>query len=137
MGEVNVNVSKDLIEPIVRAEISAAIVRGLEGKEQMIGMIVSRVLSDKVNSEGKKDSYSHHNDTTMLEWLCQNMIREAAKAALATYIAEQKPRIEAELKKQLVKQQTGLATALVSGLSDCLKQDWRISLKVGLELPKE
>lgn len=136
-GEVNVNVSSDLIMPIIQAKIEAGIVEALRqsGSEGLIEQVVCKVLHRKVSCDGSVSNYSSDNRYDYLAILCQKGIAEAAngaiKAVLDSRKAEVQAAIEAELKKHAT--QTKLARALVDGVCGIFADFRTVHFSVGKE----
>ncbi len=135
MTGMTVQVDPGLVEPIVRAEIEAAIVTQLQKNENLIPKLVQAALADKVNERGVKGQYNSDNRYLFIDVLCRDAIQEAARAAMKEYIEEHKEALKAELARQLrEKTTTGeLARIFVESLAGALSAGWRFEVKV--ELP--
>lgn len=135
---VNINVSQDLILPIIQAKIEAGIIEALHqsGNGQgLIEQVVHQVLHRKVQYDGSVSSYSSDNRHDYLAILCQKGITEAAngaiKAVLESRRAEVQAAIEAELKKHAT--QTKMAKALIDGVCDIFTHFRAVKFCVGKE----
>jgi len=135
MAGMTLQVDKCLVEPVIKAQIQAAIVRELGQTERLVEKVVAQALTVKVNSEGKHSKSSYRNEFTYLNWLTGDVIRRAAKEAIREYIEEVRDEIKVEVAKQIRKRSNDFATALVSGLADALKASWRFDVKVGFDSP--
>jgi hypothetical protein len=126
---VDLKIDEKIIGPIVEQQIASAIVAQLGDPSILIQKMVAAALSQKVNSEGKVDSYSHSNKFTFMEIAAGNMIREAAKSALAKVVAESQPLIEKAVADELKRSPKKTAAALVSAFSELASNTnaWRAS----------
>mgnify|MGYP001570774473 CR=1 FL=1 len=88
MSGLNISVDPNLVEPIVRAEIEAAIVAQLNNVPDLVAKLVQAAMADKVDEHGKKGNYSGDNKYLFIDVLCRNAIQSAAKEAMAQYISE-------------------------------------------------
>lgn len=130
----SINMPDNLIKPIIEAEIKAAIIRQLGNSEALIGEVVKRALNMKVDRDGKECSYGDFN---LLEMLLQRTIRNVAKEAMEEWVKEKHPQIKKQLADELSKRKTGLASLLVDGLANAIKDPWRLNVKCCLQNDKD
>lgn len=116
MSDVNLSISQEIVKPIIDAKISAAIVAALGDESKMIETVVGTVLGMKVNSEGKRDNYEHHNKTTLVEHLCLKEIKAATESAIKEYFVSHGDLIKKAMKKYLDKNTGAIAQEFVKGL---------------------
>ena len=62
---------------LAKQAISAHILKGFASSPELITQIVAGALTRKVNSEGKVDSYPHHNTHSFLQFVTEDLIRKA------------------------------------------------------------
>jgi hypothetical protein len=132
MSGMTVNVDKELVEPIVRAEIEAAIVCQLQNTENLIPNLVTAALSDKVDERGKKSQYRSSNKYLYIDILCRDAIKDASREAMKEYIEENTEKLALEVKKQIRKSEAELARIFVDGLVGSLKSSWNFKIDVRL-----
>jgi len=134
---VNINVSQDLILPIIQAKIEAAIIEALHqtGSQGLIERVVVEALHRKVSCDGSVSSYSSDNRFDYLTILCQKGIGEAANGALKAVLESRKAEVQAAIEVELKKQatQTKLATALVDGVCGIFADFRTVKFYVGKE----
>lgn len=133
MTGLNISVDKELVEPIVRAEISAAIIQQLEGNANLIPALIEAALVEKVNDTGHRGQYSSDRKHLFIDVLCKDAIQAAAKEAMKEYLEENHEKLKVEIKKQLRKSEAELAGLFVDGLVSGLQSRWNFS--VGIKLP--
>lgn len=124
---MRLDIEQEMIEPIVRDHIAAAIVSQIGDPEDLIRRMVNLALSAKVASDGKVSKYSSDNKFDFIEALCGKAIREAATEAIQRIVEEQKPAIEAAIVKQLQSRPKQTAAAIVAGFVESASSKYRIS----------
>jgi len=137
MSDLSIQVSQELIRPIIEAKIQAAIVCELEKERNLIPQMVQAALNTKVDCKGNVSSYSSDNKYTYIERLCNEAIQKTAKESLKDYLEENIPNLKKELKIQLEKQSNNMAEVFIKGVIDCLESNWRFDCHVNLSNPKE
>lgn len=125
-------VDKEMVEPIIREQIAAAVVAQLGDTEELIRRMVNVVLSKKVDSDGNVSNYSSANKFTLIESLAGKAIRSAAKEALEQIIREQKPAIEKAVRDHLQRAPKRTASAIVN--SFCSNAESKYSMKINFEV---
>ena len=130
--QVDIKISQDLVKPIIEAKIQQAIAEGLNSSNQMIEAVASRILTTKVSVDGTKSRYSSDNKYTYMEYLSQDIITTAAKAALAEWVETRKKEIKECLYKQmsLKKNANILVQAVMNGLVESTKCKYRFSMNI-------
>ena len=140
VDEVNVQISRELIKPIIEAKIQAAIISELRNIDDLIPKFVEAALVRyKVNEEGEQSKYSGDNKYSFIEAMCQRTIQQAAREAFAEYIKERQPQIKAEFTKVLKtqKHQKAVVRAMVDGLETCVEKDWRFVFNAKFETMRD
>jgi polyribonucleotide nucleotidyltransferase len=132
MAGMTLNVDEGLVQPIIEAEIQAAIVRQLESAQNLIPKLVQAALNQKVNAEGKVTSSSYDSKYSYIEVLCNQAIQKAAQEGMKKYIEDSLPIIQAEVEKQIRSQTRNIAKTFVEGLAESIKTEWRFSVTVKL-----
>ena len=138
--EVNVQISKELIKPVIEAKIQAAIISELRNIDDLIPKFVEAALVRyKVNEKGEQDKYSSYNKYSFIEAMCQRTIQQAAKDAFAEFIQERQPQIKAEFMKilQTQKHQKAVVKAMVDGLVGCVEKSWRFVFDAKFETMRD
>ena len=133
MSGLNISVDPNLVEPIVRAEIEAAIVAQLNNVPDLVAKLVQAAMADKVDENGRKGRYSSDDKYLFIDILCRNAIQNAAREAMKQYITDHSAELQDEIRKQIEKQKSGLAKAFVESLVGAVKVDWRFNVGIGLD----
>ena len=129
-SKVQVQITEDLVQPIIQAKIEAAIVSALADEKGLVEKTVAAALSQKVDSEGKVNSSDYQNKQTRVEYLSVQLVQQAAKDALARWVSENQKQIEKAMYEELSRksQTSKLVKAILAGLVDSTKSQWRFDV---------
>jgi hypothetical protein len=108
-------IPKDVIEPIIQAQISAAVLAALQPTGRVLEQAVSAVMQTKVDSEGKPERYSGHGKP-WIDWVVADCIQKSARSAIEQFLTEQQKVIRASIAKQLTARNSPLAKQLIEGM---------------------
>lgn len=128
-------IPNSVLEPYIKQAISTAITAALGDGAKLVEMAVQQALSQKVNSEGKVDSYSSYNTHQLVEVIARNKIQEIARDVVGQMAEGMRPKIKEAIEKQLKTKHTAIAQVLVDSLISSLTSKW--SVNVAIEAPKE
>jgi len=127
----NIVLSKDLIEPIVRAQLQASIVSALGRADQLVGQVVQTVMNQKVDSDGKPSQYG--SATPLISWMADKAIKEAALEAIKEWFADHRDEIKAQIVDAMKKNQKGMAEAYVLSLANAISAQHRSDITIRFE----
>lgn len=135
MSGPTLNIPQDVINPIIQANISAAILSAMGDGSKVMANAIATVLSTKVDpNSGNLSSYSSNNTTPWIDWMLGQAIRESAKAAIVEYMAGQQEAVKKQLAAELSKKNSPLAKTLVeamaTGMADARALSYSISVAV-------
>lgn len=135
---MTLQVSKELILPVIEQKIQSAIVAELSGDtaNRLIASITERVLTQKVNSEGTPDSYGYSSSKTYIQWLCEGAIKECARGAVKRWAEANKEKLEKVFASELQKRNAGMAKAMMDGIEKCMTASWSFTVNVGFNSEK-
>lgn len=112
MGDIaNITLSKDLIEPIVRAQLQASITAALGRSDLLVAQVVQTLMNQKVDSNGSPSTYS--SSEPLITWMANKAIKEAAAEAIKEWFAENKEAMKNHLRASIQKNAKGMAEAFV------------------------
>jgi hypothetical protein len=139
MSEVNVSIGQDLIKPIIEAKVQAAITQAVESEKDLVTKFIARSLEVRVDKNGKRNRYEYENKYTMLEYMCYETLKDCAREAIKSWVEDNKSEVRKALTAQLktTRTTTALAKSIIDGMTNCVKSDWRMSVKVNLETIKD
>lgn len=115
MSDLNIAVSKELVQPIIEAKIHAAIVGELNRSGEYIEAAVTRALSQKVDGQGKPTDSPYYK-TKFVEYVCIKAIQDAAKTAIQEYVQQNQEKVNAAVKKVIAKQTDAMAVRFVESI---------------------
>jgi hypothetical protein len=129
MSNPTLQIPKDIIEPIIQAEITRSIVEAMGPKQAVMQHAIASILNMSVDSDGKPSSY---NGRPWIDWIIGKEIREAATAAIVEHLAAHGEAIKKQLAAEMAKKNSPLVKQLVEGMvgamthPDALK--WRLNV---------
>ena len=130
MSDLNLSISKELIEPIIREKIHAAVIEAFGGSTIMLDKVIDAALNIKVDNKGNSSGYS--SDIPFIQWFCREAIMDCAKQALKEFVDEQKPAITEAVKRQLTKSRNAVARSFVDGLAASINNQYLLTVKISL-----
>ena len=126
MADPTFQIPREVIEPIVQAQVSAAVIAALGSQADLIASAVGRVLNQKVDSEGKSGGYGA--DTSWVQWMMNNCLRKACQKAIEEAMTVHQEKVRAAIVSQLTgarsKLLNELATSMVRGASAAVNSKW-------------
>ena len=134
---LNIEVSQDLIRPIIETKIRLAIHEALgRDPQQLVDAIVKQAMDCKVDEKGNVNSSSYCNKYNYLEAMVRIAIREEAKTALQEVIDEQRPAIREAVKRTIMgaRGASKIATAVVAGIAESVQCKYSSTMRVELSL---
>lgn len=129
-AKIEMQLPDSVVQPIIESEVQAAIVRALEGKEELLRIGIANALQMRVDKKGEVSRYDSDNKVPSLEWLASDAVRRCAIEAVREWAEKQRPAIVAEVVKQLERKKKTLARLMVAGFSESLKSDFRLNVSV-------
>lgn len=123
MSDPTFQIPKDVIEPIIRAQVASAVATALGDRSSIIEAAVGSVLNAKVDSEGKPDKYGYDRSITWIQWLMNDCVRRATMDAIHAAMTGQREKIKAAITKELTNAKSPLIRKLVEAMADNLAAD--------------
>ena len=131
MGDIaKIELSKDLIEPIVRAQLQASITAALGRADMLVAEVVNTVMNQKVDSDGKPSNYSY--STPLITWMADKAIKEAAMEAIKEWFAENRDEMKKHLRAAIAKNAKGLAESFVLSMSKAAECSYSTNVTIAL-----
>lgn len=123
---------KELIEGIVQTQVSAAVSAALVDKDSLLRVAVTKVLTQKVDQNGKPSSYS--SATQYVDWLMNDMLKKVVQRTLEAEFSKHEKLIKEQIASQLSKKNSPLLKQLVNGLTtgviNASKQSYNLTVNV-------
>ena len=125
---VKLQVSDEIITPVIEKAIQAAIIKNLGDTDLLLESMVALALKQKVNEKGGISKYSSDNKYYFVDVHCQNTIREVAKKAFQEWLDLKRDKIKEILLKELKKPafQAKIAKSLIGVLNNTLEYSWYV-----------
>ncbi len=129
-SDVTINVSNELIMPIIKEKIKLAMVEALNHEDQLINKVVETVLYDKVDENGKKSGYSSDNKYSYIDVVLRNAIKDEAKIVFKEFIDQYRTKIGLELQKQLQTRKgvVMFTSKILEAVTGNLERDWKLNV---------
>jgi ERCC4-related helicase len=132
---VTLNVSKEIINPIVEQHIKSAVLEAFGGSSEVINKVVTSIITQKCTNDGNISQYQSDNIYSWIDVVLtkniQNMVREKIEAIIKDQSSKITEILIAKLKTQ--KGASMVAESLLSAFSDTLKKSWRSTINVELK----
>lgn len=133
MSGVNIEVSKELIAPIIESKIAAAICEHVGSPALFVDRIVSAALKTKVDDSGRVNSSAYYNTKSFLDVIVTQTIQDSTRDAVRLWVQKNQPLIQAAVEKELARTKSGMAKAFAAGLADAIKADFRFNVSVAFK----
>lgn len=121
-------IPRDVIEPIIQAHVSKAVLEALDGHRSLVDGLVSRVVNQGVDHEGRPSDNEwdkkHHG--TFVNWTLKRAVERAAKAAIEDAVLKQEALIRKSIAAQLKDSRSPLVKQLIAVLVGALTDDKNI-----------
>lgn len=110
-----IELSKELIEPIVRAQLHASILAALGRTDQLVASVVNTVMNQKVDESGNPSRYD--SSKPLITWMAEKAIKEAAVEAIKEWFADNREAMKKQLQAAISKNCKGMAEAFVLSMT--------------------
>lgn len=127
-SDVQITINRELIEPIVRSKIQAAIISELEKTPGVVLRMVTEALDEKVDEKGVKGSYDSYNKYSFIERQCTMTIQNMVKGAIMQWFDKNKPQIEKTIDAEIRKRTKQLSVDLAKSLADQATSGFRFNI---------
>jgi len=115
-NEPTFQIPKDVIEPIIQAQVSSAVLAALGDKTGIVERAVAAVLNMKVDIDGKTSTYGGHNDVPWVQWLMRDCVRKATRLAVEEFFAQNKELVKTQIAAELRKKNSPMAKQLINAM---------------------
>ena len=136
---INLGISPDLVKPIVEKQIKAAVTEMFGGADEIINKIVTSMIHQKVDNDGKVNSNSYYNKYDWFEMVFSKQIKEAVENELKEQMKSMSAAIRKSLIKKLRSEQGAnlVADALIRGLEGTFEHSWQSRIDVKIIAPTQ
>jgi CO dehydrogenase/acetyl-CoA synthase beta subunit len=123
----------DLIKPAIEAKVNAAVIEALGKTDHLIMRVVEQIMNQKVDNEGKHQSYDGYNKVSWLTWAVEDATKTAIKAAIQAHIATNTDKIKAAIDAEMRKSKSPLVQTLISsmaeGMAKAIEGNYRVNVE--------
>lgn len=132
---MSLNLSADMIKPIVEKTIQANVLSALNGWESLVTNIVNAILTTKVDSSGCISKYSYENKYNWLEINLNKCVQELVEDEIKKQINESAEAIRDAVRKQIASKagSNAVAKAVVGGLIGSFEKSWTSRINISFE----
>lgn len=131
MGDqLEFKVSENLVLPIIKEKINAAVVEALGGHDEIVSSMMTAFMSQKVDYKGNPSENSYNNEPR-LHYLAHKMVEDALTESLQAYMKTKTEFMQKEFEKffNSKKGSSLVVKAMQEGFCDALKDKWRLSIQ--------
>jgi ABC-type Zn uptake system ZnuABC Zn-binding protein ZnuA len=132
---MSLQISEDLVKPVIEAKIKATIIEALGGKDQLLEGIMKQVFNQKVSDKGTVSSYSSDNIYNWFDVVITNILQEEVRKAVVEAIKLNSEEITATVEKYIKsnKGTSQIAKALVEAMNGTFSNSYRSNFKIEFE----
>ena len=134
MNDVNLSISSELVNPIIKQKVNSIVLEALGGGEELIAKVVDEIINTDVDKDGRKTNCSYDVAGKWLDVVVTNQIKEAVQGELQKQITESSSAIKEALIQQIRSKRGSnmVAKALMDGLDETFKSSWMSKISVGI-----
>ena len=129
MSNPTLQIPKDIIEPIIQAEITKAIIEAMGPKQAVMQHAIASILNLSVDSEGKPTTYQ---GKPWIDWIIGKEIRASATTAIVEHLSAHGETIKKQLAVELAKKNSPLVKQLIEGMVGAMTHPdalrWRLNV---------
>lgn len=131
---MSLSISKEMLTPVIEQQVKAMMTEILGGKEFIIDEIITKILHQRVDKDGKPSTWGGDKQT-YFDWLLVNELTKVVKELIHEEITSQSGKIRKQIKKaiQTEKGANTIAQALLNGLGQTVNNTWRSTFKIELQ----
>lgn len=108
---------------MAREAIAGQLTAAMVASPAMIQKIVAAALTQKVDSEGHARN-GYGGDKSYVEWVCENMIREAVVDLMGKELERMRPDLEKAVVTEIRRSAPTIAKALVKSYGENVGHNW-------------
>lgn len=127
-----ISIPRDVLEPIIQAHVSAAIIDALGERSRLVESAVAFALTRKVDEKGQVNGQDYYNKTEFLKWLVNDAITKAVTVAVHEAVAADVEKIKAQVAKEIKNQRSPLVKSLIEGIAKGAADSARWSVAVNV-----
>lgn len=132
---MSLNLSADMIKPIIEKTIQANVLSALNGWEGVVTDMVNAVLTTKVDKNGNISDYSSENRYSWIEVNLNRRIKELVEDEVKKQIEKSADAIRDAVRKQITSRagSNAIAKAVVDGLIGTFEKSWNSRINISFD----
>lgn len=132
---MSLNLSADMIKPIIEKTIQANVLSALNGWEGVVTDMVNAVLTTKVDKNGNISDYSSENRYSWVEVNLNRRIKELVEDEVKKQIEKSADAIRDAVRKQITSRagSNAIAKAVVDGLIGTFEKSWNSRINISFD----
>ena len=128
---VSVNLGDEIVTPIVQAQVIKELSARLNNCPDLMQKVIETAMRLKVDRSGKVDrSNDYYNNLTYIQWLCESMIQDVARAAITEWVESHKKDIRDQVVKSLNANKGKLAQSFFEAVTSAAASNYRLKVDV-------
>jgi hypothetical protein len=129
---MSLNLSADMIKPIIEKTIQANVLSALNGWEGVVADMVNAVLTTKVDKNGNISDYSSENRYSWVEANLNRRVKELVEDEVKKQIEESAEAIRDAVRKQITSKagSNAIAKAVVDGFIGTFEKSWNSRIDI-------
>jgi hypothetical protein len=124
----SLQLSPDLIKPIIETHIKGAIASILGDPNDVVKAVIDKILNTKVNESGHVSNYSGDNKYNYIDIVFRQKITEVAKEEISNWAKDNSDKIRVEIQRQIStkKGSESFAKAVIDGVVKCMANTYSV-----------
>lgn len=125
-------IPRDVIEPIIVANVSAAVIAALGDRGRIIEKTIASVLTAKCQSDGTP-SRGYGNDIQWIQWAMQECVKRTVHKTIEDELVKHAEVIRKHISDQLKNSRSPLVRELVEGLVKSITNPSNLKYRITLQ----
>lgn len=136
MGNPTLEIPKDVIDPIIKAEIARAITAAMGGGNAIVVKAITTILATPVGEDGKASTYSSDRNRPWIEWAVGDCVKAATKEALQSALVGHKDQIRKSIIAELSRRNSPLIKQLASTMAESICKEETLKYRLSISIDK-
>lgn len=131
---LNLSINKEMLTPVIEQQVKLLMCEILGGKDEIVSKLISQVLNQKVDENGRPSNYS--SNKTFFEYLFVDELKKLLIELVREEVRGKQSKIKTLMRNYLKsdKGASALSEALLNGwLGSMNTYDWRTRVEINVE----
>lgn len=133
---LNLSINKEMLTPVIEQQVKLLMCEILGGKDEIVSKLISQVLNQKVDENGRPNNYS--SNKTFFEYLFVDELKKLLIELVREEVRGKQSKIKTLMRNYLKsdKGASALSEALLNGwLGTMNGYDWTTRVEINVERP--